>query len=451
MMTNLAPFPISEATPVAHDTALPQEADAVVIGGGVIGVCTALNLNRAGLRTVLLEKGRIAGEQSSRNWGWIRVQGRDLAEIPIALEAQQLWQELEKKAGGFGLKQTGTLYVASTDKEMAGYEQWRQDAAPWQVSSRLLSGDDLAAHLPNAALRWAGALYTPTDFRAEPWKTVPALARLAAEEGVLIRENCAVRGLECSAGRVSGVITEAGTIKTDNACLAGGAWSSLFLRRHGVTIPQLSVRATVAATGALPDVHDGAAADKTIAWRRREDGGYTLAAAGFHELFIGPDAFRAFARFGKHLIEDPLGTKYLPKAPAHYPDGWGTQRRWRDDDVSPFEKMRVLNPAPNAGKLKQMQRDFAAVFPSAGDVTLKTAWAGMIDVLPDVVPIVDVCDLLPGLTIATGMCGHGFGIGPAFGRIAADLMQGKDPGHDMSRFRFNRFSDGSKLELGPNL
>ncbi|MEM9639138.1 MAG: FAD-dependent oxidoreductase, partial [Pseudomonadota bacterium] len=68
----MKPFPISLETPVQFSGTLPEAADVVVIGGGVIGVSTALFLARAGQRVVLLEKGRIAGEQSSRNWGWIR-------------------------------------------------------------------------------------------------------------------------------------------------------------------------------------------------------------------------------------------------------------------------------------------------------------------------------------------------------------------------------------------
>ncbi|MEP5154414.1 FAD-binding oxidoreductase, partial [Planktotalea sp.] len=134
-----------------------------------------------------------------------------------------------------------------------------------------------------------------------------------------------------------------------------------------------------------------------------------------------------------------------------FPDAWGTKRRWAENDVSPFEKMRVLNPAPNAGKVAKLARDFADTFPTLQDVKIKQAWAGMIDVMPDVVPIVDSCAPLPNLTICTGMCGHGFGIGPAFGRITAKLMQGLETAHDLNRFRFNRFSDGSKLVLGPNL
>ena len=75
----------------------------------------------------------------------------------------------------------------------------------------------------------------------------------------------------------------------------------------------------------------------------------------------------------------------------------------------------------------------------------------MIDTLPDVVPVVDRVAALPGLVLATGMCGHGFGIGPGMGRVVADLTLGRDPGHDLTRFRLSRFDDGSKLAPGPSL
>ena len=87
-------FPISETSPVEHAGDLPEAADCVVIGGGVIGVMTAYFLARAGQSAVLVEKGRIAGEQSSRNWGWIRQQGRDPAELPIVIEAARHWRTL---------------------------------------------------------------------------------------------------------------------------------------------------------------------------------------------------------------------------------------------------------------------------------------------------------------------------------------------------------------------
>jgi glycine/D-amino acid oxidase-like deaminating enzyme len=94
---------------------------------------------------------------------------------------------------------------------------------------------------------------------------------------------------------------------------------------------------------------------------------------------------------------------------------------------------------------------FAGVYPAIGRIQVAHAWTGMIDSMPDVVPVVDRAGSLPGLTIATGMSGHGFGIGPAMGRVVAALVQGIDPGHDLRRFRLSRFFDGSRLEIGPTL
>ena len=90
----MQPFPIHTTTPVTYPGPQPATSDIVVIGGGIIGVCTALFLAREGHSVTLLEKGRIAAEQSSRNWGWIRQQGRDPDEMPIMAEAQALWREL---------------------------------------------------------------------------------------------------------------------------------------------------------------------------------------------------------------------------------------------------------------------------------------------------------------------------------------------------------------------
>ena len=448
----MTPFPINETTPVQFGRSLPKSADVVVIGGGIIGVMTAWYLAKRGLRTVLCEKGRFAGEQSSRNWGWVRQQGRDPAELPIMIEANRLWRGLAAETGeDLGFRQTGTLYLANSAKDMAGFEAWMEHARAHHLDTRLLSRADVQAMLPSAVTDWPGGLHTASDGRAEPWTAVPAFARAAERAGVSLYEACAVRCLDLQAGRVAGVVTEQGRIACDQVVLAGGAWSSLFARNHGVDIPQLSVRATVAATAPLPDVFAGNAADSHFAFRRRADGGYTLALRAWHEFFLGPDAFRHLAMFLPQVRKDPFGTRYLPAAPRHYPDAWGTSRHWTGDRASPFEAVRILNPTPNAAAIARMQTHFAAAFPHIGRPKIATAWAGMIDSLPDVVPVIDRTTSLPGLVLATGMCGHGFGIGPAIGRIVADLVAGNPVGHDLTRFRFSRFSDGSKIELGPSL
>ncbi|MHA7875039.1 NAD(P)/FAD-dependent oxidoreductase [Roseivivax sp.] len=445
-------FPFTLPTPTEHGDAPPGRAAVVVIGGGVIGTTAALHLARQGHEVALLEKGRIAAEQSSRNWGWIRVQGRDMAEIPIAQEAQNLWQELDTAARGrLGLKQIGVNYLTRSETSLANYEDWLTEARTYGVSSRMLSRAELGEALPGAKADWIGGLQTPTDHKAEPWVAVPELARMARDAGARVVERCAVRALEIEAGRVTGVVTEKGRVKCDAVILAGGAWSSLFLRRHGVSIPQLSVRSTALETGPLPQVTGTAGVDDRLAFRPRADGGYTLAPSTLSELYPGPDAVRAVRQYLPVLRQGGFEVKLRLRAPEGFPDGWRTPRTWAEDSASPFEAMRILNPPPNRDKAEAAARAFAATFPELGEVRVRTAWAGMIDVLPDVVPVVDRVADLPGLTVATGMCGHGFGIGPAFGRIAAALALGEEPGHDLHRFRLSRFSDGSKMVPGPNL
>jgi len=445
----MTPFPISATSPIEHSGDLPDSADCVVVGGGVIGVMTAYFLAKAGQSVVLLEKGRVAAEQSSRNWGWIRQQGRDPAELPISIEAARHWRTLVQHLDtDIGLTQGGVLYIAEDQAAMETYERWLPHAAAHDLDTVLLDKPGVIAKLPGAQGNFAGGLWTASDMRAEPWLAVPALARLAAREGAVIRENCAARLLDIQGGRIAGVITEAGRIATSSAVVAGGAWSRLLLRRAGIDIPQLSVRASVTATEPLPEVTQIAAARDFMAFRRRADGGYTVAAESFHELFVGPDAFRSFRHFLPQLKAAPFDTHYFPAAPKGYPDAWTTPRNWSGDAPSPFEAMRVLNPSPNIGKLSEATRRFAAMYPDLGPVRMRAAWAGLIDTMPDLVPVVDRVEAVPGLVIATGMSGHGFGIGPGMGRVAADLAMGNAPGHDLTRFRLSRFTDGSKIDLG---
>ena len=132
-------FPIHDDSPVRFGGPMPQRVDVAFIGGGIIGVMTAWFLRAKGLSVLVCEKGRIAGEQSSRNWGWIRQQGRDPDELPIMVESLAIWRQLAADMGDvLGFHQTGVLYMAKSEAEMAGFEAWTAHAKAhgWAVSCR---------------------------------------------------------------------------------------------------------------------------------------------------------------------------------------------------------------------------------------------------------------------------------------------------------------------------
>ena len=102
-----------------QSNALPARADVVVVGGGIVGVSAALHLAKKGVSVTLCEKGRIAGEQSSRNWGWCRTMGRDLAELPLAIESLRLWAGMDAQVGGeTGFRNSGIVYLCETRREL---------------------------------------------------------------------------------------------------------------------------------------------------------------------------------------------------------------------------------------------------------------------------------------------------------------------------------------------
>ncbi|MFC0408536.1 NAD(P)/FAD-dependent oxidoreductase [Roseomonas elaeocarpi] len=423
---------------VPSDTEMPAQAEVVVIGGGVIGVSTALFLRQRGLSVVLCEKGQIAGEQSSRNWGWVRTMGRDPAEIPLSLESQRIWQGLERSTGAeTGFRQSGILYLCDTERDVAKYEQWLEQARPYQIGSRLLSQAELAAKLPGLQRRFAGALYTESDGRAEPMKAVPALAAAARREGVTILAPCAVRGVETTGGRLSAVVTERGAIRCGSAVLAGGAWSRLFCGNLGIDLPQLKILGSVLRTQPIEGLPELAAGASDFAFRRRFDGGYNIAHRGASVAEIVPDTFRQFFEF-LPALRAQWGTMRL-RLGRRFVEEWRIRRRWAMDEVTPFEEVRMLDPEPDAHILDEAMRNLRRALPGFAAAKVAGSWGGLIDATPDAVPIMDQTAQIPGLFVATGFSGHGFGIGPGAGRLMADLVTGRDPVVDATPFRLNRF------------
>ncbi len=442
---------ITDQSPVAFSDPLPEAIDVVVIGAGIIGTASAYFLAARGVKVLLCEKGRVAAEQSSRNWGWVRQQGRDEAELPIMMEANRIWRGLARETGEADLAYTasGCIYLCEDAAGLRKFDSWYDLAKQHQLDTRMLSKREIAELLPGAAGSWAGGMMTQSDGRAEPFVAVPALARAAWRAGVTVIEDCAVRGLDIEAGRVAGVVTEKGRVRCPRVLLAGGAWSNAFAGNLGIDLPQLVVRSTAARTEPAPDHYVANVSMPGLALRRRMDGGYTVASADLAEHYLGANSFKYAKLFLKLLRLSARDLRVRPFAPRGYPGAWGTPKRWSADEISPFERVRVANPRPSALALRRIKARLPQRYPALDGLQIAEAWAGMIDVTPDAVPTLGAEASLEGLYIATGLSGHGFGIGPAVGRIMADLMTGGPPGHDLTRFRASRFSDGSKIVPGP--
>ena len=429
---------------ITTDTELPKKTTVVVIGGGVIGVSTALELAEPNVPVVLIEKGIIAGEQSSRNWGWCRQMGRDPREIPLILESLELWRGMNARVGAeTGFRQSGILYFAETDAEMAHNEKWYMDNVKTHgLNTRVVSGAQAEALQPGSTKPWKGALYTAADGRAEPFIAVPAMARAAQKRGVTIIQNCAVRGLETTAGRISGVVTEQGSIACEQVVLAGGAWSRRFLHNEGIEFPQLNVVSSVMRTEPLNIDLEKACMGGKFSFRKRLDGGFTVTHASISVADIVPDSFRLFFQFMPALRQDwsslrlRLGKTFIDEARL--------KRRWKPDERSPFEEVRILDPEPVTAILDEAAASLKDYYPAFKPMRIAERWAGAIDVTPDAVPVISPIAKINGLHLASGFSGHGFGLGPGAGKLMAQLVTGETPCVDPKPFRFSRYADGSR-------
>lgn len=434
---------------IPSDERLPEAADVVIIGGGIIGVSAALHLARQGRSVALIEKGHVGAEQSSRNWGWCRVQGRDPEEIPLAQASLRLWGEMDQVTGGdTGFRRTGVLRATNDPAQMADWVAWAELAQGMQQHTRILSASELREMLPGNAEPFIGGLHTPTDGRAEPSMAAPAIAAGARRLGNLsIHQDCAARGLETTGGRVSAVVTEKGRIRTDAVILSGGAWSALFLKRHGVRLPAAVVNATAFRTAPGIEITEGNLSTPTYCTRRRLDGGYTVAMSGVGTVELTPDhllearAFLPMFRKRRAGLRFRVGKRFL--------DGL-RGASWAMDAPSPFEAERVRDPAPDPALVERALGRLRAAYPGQR-IEVAEAWGGAIDSTPDAVPVISPCEGMPGLTLATGFSGHGFGIGPAAGTLAANLATGEAPIVDPRPFRHSRFLTGEAIRPSRSL
>ncbi|MGJ4929201.1 NAD(P)/FAD-dependent oxidoreductase [Bradyrhizobium sp. HKCCYLS2038] len=419
---------------------LPGRADAVIIGGGIVGVFAAYYLARRGLAVALIEKGRIGAEQSSRNWGWCRQQNRDARELPMATLSLDLWERFTREAGdATGFSRCGLFYLSNDEAELAGWARWGEFAKTAGVTTHMLDSRQASERGAATGRSWKGGVFSPTDGTASPADAAPAVARAIMTQGGTVHQMCAVRGVETSGGRLSAVVTERGTIRTPLAVLAAGAWTSSFCHQLGVALPIASIRASALALSPSAEPLPPALHTAAVSITRRGDGGHTLAISGRGRV----DPTLQQLRFARHFL--PMFAKrwcsLLPGGLEGLRAGHETVTRWRLDRPTPMERNRILDPAPDMASIRLTHARALELLPALRRTQITASWAGYIDSTPDGVPAIGELTQLPGLIVAAGFSGHGFGIGPGAGHLIADLVSGRAPTIDPAPYAPGRFAD----------
>ena len=419
---------------------MERDADVVVIGGGIVGCASAYYLARRRLRVILVERAAVAGEQSGRNWGFVRQQGRDPLEVPLMMESNRIWRGLEQELGAdLEWVQGGNLALADTPERMALFEEWLAVARQFGLDTRLVRGHEVADLAPGMAGSWAGGMYTATDGHAEPAKATEAFRRAAVTHGARVYTRCAAEAVLTGGGAVSGVVTEQGEVRTTRVVCAAGAWSARLVRSLGLSLPQRWVRATVARTTPAPPITRAGVWGPKVAFRQRKDGSLNLAAGGATDHDVTLESLRHLGLFlpnywkNRKLFRFHVGRPLARDLARLWP--WSAARRrpllYDRDEVTP----------PNPNKVRRSLREFQRLFPGAQDLSVVRSWAGYIDVTPDLVPVLGEVGSPRGFILATGFSGHGFAMGPIAGRLVSELVVDGKPSLDLHGFRLSRFAE----------
>jgi sarcosine oxidase subunit beta len=379
--------------------------DALVVGGGVVGLSAAYSLADRGVDVTLVEKGSLGNASTARSAGGIRSQFSTRVNVELSLASKEVWDSFEERFGvDIGLRKNGYLFLARSEETA---EQFRENVAMQRelgAESELLTPAEATEHCPGVDPdRFRAATYNPDDGVADPNLAVQGYAAAAREAGVDIRTKTAVTDIHLDDGRVVGADVSADgeteRLAVDYVVNAAGAWAARVGELAGVDLPIAPRRRQIAVVEPSVTVPESAPLtidlDTGSYFRPERDG---IALVGGHFAETDPDA-----------------------DPDRYDEGVDID--WAAEAVE------------RAGA-------YAEYF--GPETRIRRGWAGLYAVTPDHHPIVETS--VPGLVTAAGFSGHGFQHAPATGRIVADLvLAGETDVVDLSALARDRFAEGAAL------
>ena len=369
--------------------------DAIIIGAGIQGCSTALNLALRKYRVLLLDKGFAGREASGVNAGGVRRLFRAPQEVPLSMESMELWRGLEKQVGSdCGFKATGQVKIAEHEADMRKLEERAALMTAMGYShEELIDAAELRRMVPLAAGHCVGALISRGDGYAEPYLTTRAILSAALKKGAELKELTPVTALEQS-GSVWSVRCAENLFEAPAVVNCAGAWGDRIARMVGDEVPLKPEAPTMMVTARVP-------------------------------FFLDPVV---------GLASRKLSFKQMPNGSLVI--GGGHRSRLdmqKERTVIDFEELRIS------------AQTVTSLFPALKNVPVVRCWAGIEGMMPDQLPVISPSLKASGILHAFGFSAHGFQLGPVVGRIMADLVQLGRSSLPLEPFRVDRFQGRNNL------
>jgi glycine/D-amino acid oxidase-like deaminating enzyme len=421
---------------------MPDTADVVVVGSGITGAATAAAVAARGAAVVLVDKeDGPAREGSGRAQGSLRLQGRHPSEFPLAQESLQMWGRAAQEDPGHDIELAtgGNLYFCTSETEkpllmsLVGHAR-----AAGLTGVEYLDRDRTREIVPAAAGPFLGAMWSPVDAQCQPDKGTRLFVRRAERAGARFAYGVKATRLLESRGQITGVQTTRGRVAAGTVVVAAGIWTPHLLNTAGITVPLMPVCLSEVQTQALAPLFRPTIRAFGFGARQRPDGRIVVSGG------LGARVTRRVSLY------DLGGLRYwLPRARM-----FRKNLRLRVDGAQILREIRHRTPlstalipqpspepAPDRPSVDAALSRLAAVFPGAAEARAVRYWAGLVDMTPDGLPVIDgTCGPL-GLTVVTGLSGHGLALGPVLGEIASDLALDGSTDRPIEPFSLARFTD----------
>ncbi|MGE5579204.1 MAG: NAD(P)/FAD-dependent oxidoreductase [Bacillota bacterium] len=379
-----------------------KTADAVVVGGGVVGAAIAYNLAKMGMKKVVLcEKDTFCNGSTGRCGAGVREQWGQEGNCRLAKASIDMFEHLQDEleyGHDIEFKQKGYLMLAHTEKEWAQFQKNVRLQNSLGISSKLLTPDEAKEVVPALNTEGMfGATYNRRDGHANPFHVTRAYLMAAERLGADVNFFTEVTGIEVAGDRVTGVLTSNGKVDTSIVINAAGPWAAAIGAMAGVELPLFTQRHQILVT---------------------EPVGWLL------------DPMVMSFSIGIYCQQTPHGSLVMGMGDPKEPKGYDIGHSW--------------------DFLHEMSSIITRLLPVLSEVRVVRQWSGLYTVTPDAHPILGPVPGLEGYLQAVGFSGHGFMLAPVVGQLIAEMALGLSPHMDISRLDLGRFERG-ELQVEPSV